>query len=158
MAGVSHASAAAFGQAANERRPPGFACVFLGCSGEDYRLASRLVDSANVRLHRADSLKQADLLLAGGDARVLLTETKFPGGTWRDALEMGAGRYRNVAVVVAATLAGEAFWLDVLEQGAYDLILKPFVAEELLRILANADACARARTPAGRVRKAGHGW
>jgi FixJ family two-component response regulator len=103
-------------------------------------------------------LEQADFLLGVGDSLVLLTEAAFPGGTWRDALAMKARRHRNVALVVMAALADERLWLDVLEEGAYDLILKPFVAEELLRILANADACARTRTAAGKVRTAGLGW
>lgn len=158
MADVSHASASAVGHTADEHCPPRFACVFLGCSLADYQLASRLLDSANVRLHRAGSLQQADLLLSDGDALVLLTEAEFPGGSWRDALAMRARRHRNVALVVTATSADERLWLDVIEQGAYDLILKPFAAEEMLRILANADACARMRASTGKVRTAGLGW
>ncbi len=158
MADASHASGAVSGQTANERCPPRFSCVFLGCSREEYQSAFGLLDAAGIRLHRAGSLEQADSLLGVGDSLVLLTEAAFPGGTWRDALAMKARRHRNAVLVVTAAAADESLWLDVLEQGAYDLILKPFVAEELFRILENADACARTKAPAGNVRTAGPGW
>jgi DNA-binding NtrC family response regulator len=35
-------------------------------------------------------------------------------------------------------------WIDALEKGAYDLVLKPFVGTELRRILENANAHAQA--------------
>jgi DNA-binding response OmpR family regulator len=71
---------------------------------------------------------------------------------------MKTRRHRNAVLVVTAAVADESLWLDVLEQGAYDLILKPFVPEELFRILENADAYARTNAPAGRVRTAGLSW
>jgi DNA-binding NtrC family response regulator len=157
MSNASHIFRAVSGPASDERYSPRFSCVFLGCSWEDYQLASGLLHAAHICVHRAGSLEQADSLLGTGDSRVLLTEVAFPGGTWRDALAMTARHGRNVVLVVTAALADERFWLDVLDQGAYDLILKPFVAEELLRILENADACARTRAPAEKVRTAGLG-
>jgi DNA-binding NtrC family response regulator len=36
--------------------------------------------------------------------------------------------------------ADEKLWVDLLEQGVYDVLLKPFAAEELRRILENARA------------------
>jgi DNA-binding NtrC family response regulator len=131
--------------------------VFLGCSGEDYQVAARYLEAAHVRLRRADSLEQADLLLADGESLVLLTEAAFPGGTWQDALALKRTRHPEVTLVVTAEHADERLWLDVLDQGAYDLIFKPFVADELLRILANADACARLRAAAGKARSSGLG-
>ncbi len=144
-------------QTAIERCAPRFSCVFLGCSGEDYQVAARYLGAAHVRLLRAASLEAADLLLSDGDSLVLLTEARFPGGTWQDAMALKRARHPEAVLVVTADLADEGVWLDVLEQGAYDLILKPFVADELLRILANADACARMRASARKVRHSGLG-
>ena len=140
-------------QTASERSSPRFSCVFLGCSGEDYQVASRYLEAAHVHLHRAGSLKEADRLLADAESLVLLTEARFAGGTWQDALALKRTRHPEAALVVTAESAGEGLWLDVLEQGAYDLILKPFDADELLRVLANADACARMRAAVRKVRQ-----
>ena len=152
------ASAAISWQTVSERGSPRFSCVFLGCSGKDYQVATSYLDAAHVRLHRAGSLEEADLLLAHGGARVLLTETTFPGGSWQDAVALKTTRHPGAVLVVTAESADEGLWLDVLEQGAYDLILKPFVADELLRVLANADACARMRAAVRKVRPSGLGW
>jgi len=143
---------------ASERSAPRFTCVFLGASGEDYQAVARTLDAAHVRMLRASSLAEADLLLADGHCRVLLTEATFPGGTWQDALELKRTRHPGAVLVVTTESAGEGLWLDVLEQGAYDLVLKPFVADELLRVLANADACARARASLRKSRQSGIGW
>ena len=143
---------------ASERRPPGFTCVFLGCSAQDYQAAARHLDAAHVRLLRAASLEEADLRLADEDTRVLLTEAAFPGGTWQDAMILKTTRHPDAVLVVTAESADERLWLDVLDQGAYDLILKPFFADELLRVLANADACARMRASVRKVRLPGLGW
>jgi DNA-binding NtrC family response regulator len=135
--------------------PPRFSCVFLGSSQEDFERASALLSAARIRLHHAALLEQAERLLRAEDCRVLLVDAAFPGGTWRDALTMTQKGNPAVTLVVTSAQADERFWLDVLEQGAYDLILKPFVADELLRILDNANAIGRAAPDAGRTRTAG---
>ncbi len=137
--------------------PPGFSCVFLGCSKEDHQLASSLTEAARIRLHHAASLGEADFLLRVEDSLVLLAEEAFPGGNWRNALAMIVGRHRNVALVVLTASADEGVRLDVLERGAYDAILRPLVAEELIWTLRNADAHARRGAPTRKARTAG-GW
>lgn len=141
-----------------QRWAPRFSCVFLGCSAEDYRSASGLLREAGIQLYRAASVEQAETLLRVGESLVLLTEAAFPGGVWRDALAMKRERHPEAVLVVTTALPDERLWLDAIEQGAYDLILKPFVADELLRILEHANACARLRTSAGRALTAGLGW
>ena len=135
--------------------PAGFSCVFLGCSNENYQLASSLVEAARIRLHHAASLGEADFLLRIEDSLVLLAEEAFPRGNWRNALAMIVRRHRNVVLVVMTASVDESVRLDALEQGAYDVILRPFVAEELVRTLRNADAHARRGAPTRKVRTAG---
>ena len=137
--------------------PPGFSCVLLGCSEEDYQLTSSLVEAARIRLHHAASLGEADFLLRIEDSLVLLAEETFARGNWRNALAMIVRRHRDVALVVMTASAAEGVRLDVLERGAYDVILRPLVAEELVRTLRNADAHARRGAPTRKVRTAG-GW
>jgi DNA-binding NtrC family response regulator len=121
-------------------------------------VAARYLDAGHVRLLRAASLEEADLLLADGHCRVLLTEAAFPDGTWQDALALKRTRHPGAVLVVTAESAGEGLWLDALEQGAYDLVLKPFVADELLRVLANADVFARMGASVRKARQSGVGW
>ncbi len=143
---------------ASEQSAPRFTCVFLGSSREDYQLAARYLDAGHVRVLRAASIEQADLLLADGHCRVLLTEAAFPGGTWQDAMALKRTRHPGAVLVVAAESADEGLWLDVLEEGAFDLIVKPFAADELLRVLANADVCARMVASVRKARPSGIGF
>jgi DNA-binding NtrC family response regulator len=101
-------------------------------------MVSTMVESDGIRVYHADSLQDAESTLKLTRARVLLTNTKCRNGNWREALELSLRTHPQAALVVAARLADENLWLGVLEQGAYDLIVKPFQSEELVRILRNA--------------------
>lgn len=144
----------------NYSRSPGphtsqFDCVFLTGSEEQWRLASRLLRPAGIEVHHAALLDQADSLLTTTNSSVLLTDTVFLDGTWEDANKALAGGHPRVALVVAAELADERFWIDVLEQGAFDLVVKPFLAGELRRILENANAHVQCGAPIQYCRAAG---
>ncbi len=118
--------------------PVGFSCVFLTPSAREADLVARLARPAHIRIYHATRLQEAEALLAGKHSRILLTNAAFPGGDWKDALSAAAHLSRPAALVVASAAADDRLWIEVLERGAYDLILKPFRASELCRILENA--------------------
>ncbi len=119
----------------------GFSCVYLTSSIPSAALASSMVESAQIHIHPSTGLDDARARLKATKSRVLLADVAFEGGNWRDALRMTALLPRT-ALVVASHLADERLWIGALEQGAYDLILKPFQAEDLRHILENAHFCA----------------
>ena len=96
------------------------------------------MEAAQIRIYHAAWLDDAEVQLKLTKSRVLLTDTTFKRGNWKDALQMAVGLRPATALVVAARLADERLWIGVLERGAYDLIQKPFQADELRRILENA--------------------
>ena len=114
-----------------------FGCVFLTASAHEAELVSGLIEFARIHIYRAVNLDDAESLLSHTRTRVLLSNTNFRGGGWRDVLRMVAGLLRPAAVVVASEARDERLWVDVLERGAYDFILKPFCAWELNLILKN---------------------
>jgi len=122
---------------------PGFDCVFLSSSEREFQTATRLLEPPCIRIHHAALLDRADSLLDATGALVLLSDMAFPGGSWTDAKEMLAKLHPRVALVLALENADERLWVDVLEQGVYDVVLKPFASDELRRILENARAHAQ---------------
>jgi FixJ family two-component response regulator len=46
----------------------------------------------------------------------------------------------NIEVVVCSRLGDHKLWIDVLEQGAYDLLVEPYQHEEIRRIVEGAAA------------------
>lgn len=115
-----------------------FSCVYLTSSVRVAEMASALVDSVQIHVYRSTTLDGAEARLRVTNSRVLLTDISFERGGWEDALRMAARLPRRPVVVLVSRLADERLWIDALERGAYDLILEPFQADEMRRILENA--------------------
>lgn len=122
--------------------PGSIDCVFLTRSAREVDEASRLLARTSIHVHHAVTLEQARGTLIATGARVLMAEVAFLDGSWEDAEAMLVHFHPPVVLVVVATQVDERFWILVLERGAFDLIQRPFDAEELRRILENAHALA----------------
>jgi len=79
---------------------------------------------------------------------VVVTDTALPDGDWRRVLEIVVRGRRTIEVVVCSRLDDHKLWLDVLEQGGYDVLVEPFEHEEVRRILEAAAARSYMRFPA----------
>ena len=67
--------------------------------------------------------------------QVVVTDTALPDGDWRRLLEIVVQACANIEVVVCSRLGDPNLWLDVLEQGGYDVLVEPFDHEEVRRTL-----------------------
>jgi DNA-binding NtrC family response regulator len=67
--------------------------------------------------------------------QVVLTDSVLPDGDWRRVLEIVAHSCPNIEVVVSSRLGDDKLWIDVLEQGAYDVLVEPYDSEEVRRIV-----------------------
>jgi DNA-binding NtrC family response regulator len=83
--------------------------------------------------------------------QVVLTDRALPDGDWRAVLEIVAQGRANVQVVVCSRLCDHQLVIDVLEEGAYDVLLEPYQREEIRRVLeaAAARSYMRSLPPAG---------
>jgi len=70
--------------------------------------------------------------------QVVLTDAALPDGDWRGVLQIVAQAGANIEVVVCSRLGDQKLWLDVLEQGAYDVLVEPYDCEEVRRIVESA--------------------
>ena len=118
---------------------PRFSCVYLTSSAREAERAAELMEPEGIRLCHANCLKDAEAWLRFSQSHVLLTDRTFSGGDWRDARDMTLRLSFRTTLVVAARLADDKLWLEVLQGGAYDLVQKPFEADELRRSLENAN-------------------
>jgi DNA-binding NtrC family response regulator len=90
-------------------------------------------------------------------AQVVVTDTALPDGDWRRVLEIVAQGSTNVEVIVRSRVGDPKLWLDVLEQGGYDVLVEPYQHEEVQRIVEAAAASSYMRSHAqaiGHKRKA----
>src|SRR5690349_7309527 len=80
--------------------------------------------------------------------QVVVTDTTLPDGDWRQVLAIVEQGRRKIEVVVCSRLGDPELWLDVLEQGGYDVLVQPYQREEIQRIVEAAAARSYMRPPA----------
>jgi len=72
--------------------------------------------------------------------QVVVTDTALADGDWRRVLEIVVQGCPNIEVVVSLRLSDHALWMDVLEQGGYDVLAEPYQHKEVQRIVEAAAA------------------
>ena len=70
---------------------------------------------------------------------VLMTDSVLcDGRSWKDLLQLLRAADDAPPLIVADRLGDERLWAELLNLGAYDLIMTPFDQRELLHVLSNA--------------------
>ena len=72
--------------------------------------------------------------------QVVVTDAILNDGDWRRVLAMVAQGRRKIEVVVCSRLCDARLWLDVIEEGGYDVLVEPFEHDEVRRIVEAAAA------------------
>jgi DNA-binding NtrC family response regulator len=80
--------------------------------------------------------KEARRMLEAQPAvQVVVTDARLHDGDWRRVFEIVERGRRKIEVVVCSRLGDPKLWLDVLDQGGYDVLVEPFEHEEVRRIV-----------------------
>jgi DNA-binding response OmpR family regulator len=90
------------------------------------------------RVLSVDSVRDATKLLEARPVGVVLTEHDLKDGPWSDLLDPAASARWSPPVVVVSRHADEALWAQVLNLGGYDVLMKPFDATEVRRVVGMA--------------------
>jgi len=69
---------------------------------------------------------------------IVLCESELLPGTWKDMLEHISAHPDPPFMIVTSRLADEYLWVEALNHGVYDVLMKPFDTEELGRVLTMA--------------------
>jgi DNA-binding response OmpR family regulator len=69
---------------------------------------------------------------------VVLCDRDLPDGDWRDVLRAAASVASRPPVIVTARFANDRLWAEVLNLGGYDVVRKPFDADEVMRAVSLA--------------------
>jgi DNA-binding NtrC family response regulator len=121
----------------------GIDCVFLTSFDAEFAVFASLLRSCGIRMHRADTIEQADFLLTVTEASVLLSDAFFLEGTWDDAAYMLAVAHPSVALVVVVEEMDGAFRMEALNRGVYDLVSRPLLMSKLRQVIWAARHTAR---------------
>jgi DNA-binding NtrC family response regulator len=88
--------------------------------------------------HCVPNLAKALEFLGNHFVPVIVCSKELPDATWKDVLAAMACFPIPPKVLVYSHQADDAFWMEVLKSGAYDLLPAPFNAEEVLRLVSLA--------------------
>ena len=101
-------------------------------------LAGHLVSLDATVLTAGSCGDAARVLYDEPEVRLVVTDLVLPDGSWFDVLNRVGDARSDAAVVVAARVADERLWTQVLEAGGFDLLVEPYQGREVQRILAAA--------------------
>jgi DNA-binding NtrC family response regulator len=111
------------------------AIVFVSASAEDAQAFRDIVGRGNWLVANVPDLMGARAVIDKLRPRLVVCDTEIEGeGSWRDLLKW-RGALPGFALVVVSRLADVVLWAEVLNLGGYDLLEKPFVVQEVERVI-----------------------
>jgi DNA-binding NtrC family response regulator len=113
--------------------------LFIGNDGDAHDSLRTFFRGPGWQLETAPTIRHGIELLRGADIPVVICEELLPDGDWKRVVAELHRLPRAVTLIVAARLADERLWAEVLNWGAFDLVFGgPFVAEEVMRVTESA--------------------
>ena len=108
-------------------------------SPERRRSLERSLELLNVQVVHAGSCQEARILLKEHPpVSVVITDVSLIDGNWCDVFRYLVDNGIHASVVVSSRLADERLWSEVLWRGAYDVLVEPYEADEVRRIVEGA--------------------
>ena len=84
------------------------------------------------------SVEAATAAMSQARIPIVVTERDLPGASWRDILDRALLLPGSPVLIVTSRLADEYLWAEALNLGAYDVLAKPFDAQEVIRVIGSA--------------------
>src|SRR4051794_3813856 len=112
----------------------------LSVSGaaEDHIAVRQSLSGIACGVQTAESCHSAFQILRYGRISIVVCERDLPDGSWRDVLERVDSSPERPFLIVTSRLADEWLWAEVLNLGGYDVLAKPFNADETRHVLVTA--------------------
>src|SRR5271157_4701312 len=105
---------------------------------EDHEFLGHVFSHHGWILYKTRTLASALGFLRHNRVPIVITERDLPLGDWKDLLTAIEPLPHAPLLIVAARLADEYLWAEVLNLGGHDVLGKPFQMTELLWVLGTA--------------------
>ena len=96
------------------------------------------LEQAGLVVTSANDFRDAQRLLRGITCDLVLVEVEISDGSWQDLLEFILDAKIACEMIVCSRLGDERLWAEVIQSGAYNLIVEPYGQREFLRIVQGA--------------------
>lgn len=116
---------------------PTILAIFSDC--EDRRLLVSIFAHSEWKLTFTQVLPETQTALQRYAVGVVISDSRLSDGhCWKDLLREMEELGDRPPLIVADRLADERLWAEVLNLGAYDLLMKPFDTKEVLHAVTSA--------------------
>jgi DNA-binding NtrC family response regulator len=102
---------------------------------QDLAVLSRILSHSAWTLLTADSVAEARQTLRTNHVHVVLSERRLADGDWKAILEAINGLEEPPQLVVMSRDGDERLWAEVLNLGAWDVLMRPFHPKEVYRTI-----------------------
>jgi len=114
------------------------AALLVSAAGEDYDLLGKVFSQEGWTLYLAPGFDAAVAFLRENSVPVVVTERDLLSSSWKDLFAATRQLPRAPLFIVAARLADEGLWAEVLNLGGFDVLCKPFRTKEVMWVLNSA--------------------
>ena len=131
--------------------PGSTVCTALLVFPQQPRRLLQILEEMVAEIFLAAGVQEAQQRLSGLNSYdLLLVDADLPDGSWQDLLPFVSNYERPCETIVVSRLGDERLWVEVMAQGAFDLIAEPYEEREVLRIIQGALDSRSARRSAKR--------
>jgi FixJ family two-component response regulator len=92
-------------------------------------------------------IEDAAIALKEASAPILLFDRDTAGACWQDTMKRLIKSRRSACVILLSSVADQYLWDEVVQQGGFDVLARPFRKEQVLSALVFAYAHCRAPWP-----------
>jgi DNA-binding response OmpR family regulator len=124
-----------------------FAILVVGGFDTDLIALLGILNDTDWTLYWNTSRTDAVETLRRRHVNVVLCDRDLPDGDWRDVLAETSCLTSPPPVIVTARFANERLWAQVLSLNGYDVLTKPFDADEVMRAVSLARECSKIARP-----------
>lgn len=100
---------------------------------EDAATLRKIANSQGWQIEIVGSSAAALASLKNEPAPLVICDSELSGESWHDVLAKITGHPQAVCVLLASRVADDYLWRQVIRNQGYDIVVKPFQAEELRR-------------------------
>jgi two-component system NtrC family response regulator len=104
----------------------------------DHHRLREIFSHSNWIVYGSRNRREAAELLGRHPISVVITEAELPDGTWKDLLDELRSMPHAPLLTLTSRQATDHLWVEALNRGAFDLLMKPFNFDEVTRVVALA--------------------
>lgn len=105
---------------------------------EDHTVFSRMLGNGHCEAHAVRTCQQGLGILQERDVSIVICERDLADGTWKDILQALNTLSDRPFLIVTSRLADDQLWVEVLNLGGHDVVLKPLDHKEVARSIHSA--------------------